>query len=135
MKFQRICEQLCPADQEAIELYAGLHDGDVVQVEVVFEKRRSGTQNNCLHQWLSQLAKTLNEAGLDMRAVLKPTVDIPWTKDSAKAHLWKPVQIAMTGKDSTTKPTTVEYSKIYETITRHLASKHGIEVPPWPSIR
>lgn len=133
MRFQKICDQLCPVDQDAIDLYAGLQDGDVIDVEVVVSKRRTGTQNNSLHKWLALLAEALNAAGLDMKTVLKPEVEIPWTKESAKLYLWRPIQKAMLDKDSTTDATTVEYPQVYATLTRHLSQKFGLYVPEWPS--
>lgn len=95
-------------------------------------KRRTVTQNNALHLWLGQLSKTLNDAGMDMKKTLKPHVEIPWTMHSAKDHLWRPIQIAITGEESSTEPKRGDYSAIYETICRHLAQSHGITAPEWP---
>ena len=95
-------------------------------------KKRSPAQNNALHLWLGQLAHKLNEAGLDMKAVLKQETEIPWTVANAKEHLWKPIQKLMLDKDSTTEPNTVEYVKVYEVLNRHLGEKFGVYVP-WPT--
>lgn len=96
-------------------------------------KQRTPTQNSCLHEWLGQVADVLNAAGLDQRVVLKENVEIPWTKESAKNQLWRPIQKAMTGKESTTEGTTTDYPAICETITRHLGQKFGVVLPPWPT--
>ena len=96
------------------------------------EKPRSPLQNNALHKYCGMVADELNDKGLDMRKVLKPEVDIPWTTVSAKEHLWRPIQKIMTGEESTTKPSTAAYPQIYETINRHLGEKWGVYVP-WPS--
>ena len=45
---------------------------------------RTPTQNASMHKWFELVADTLNNAGLDMKRVLKPDVDIPWTKTSVK---------------------------------------------------
>lgn len=42
-------------------------------------KQRTLTQNRALHLFLGQLCDVLNDAGLDMRAVLKQDVELPWT--------------------------------------------------------
>lgn len=97
------------------------------------DKIRTPTQNASLHLFLSKLADVLNNAGLDMKRTLKAEVDIPWTKESAKEHLWKPIQKALTQKESTTEMTTVEPTLIRETLCRHLGQKFGITCPPWPS--
>jgi hypothetical protein len=96
-------------------------------------KQRSTKQNSALHVWLKQVSKELNDAGYDMRKVLKPEVEIPWDDEGkmAKKHLWKPIQEVMLGKESTTEPYTDEYAKVYDVINRHISTKFGISVP-WP---
>ena len=101
-------------------------------LEVIEGKQRTPTQNNALHKFCELLAEALNDAGLDMRVVLKPEIEIPWDKTSAKKHLWKPIQKALTEKESTTDADTTDYSKVYEVLNRHMGEKHGIHVP-WPS--
>jgi len=96
-------------------------------------KQRTVTQNRCLHGWLGQVATTLNDAGYDMRAVLKHDAELPWSTESAKEFLWKPVQEAMTSKESTTEMNTTDPSAICDAITRHLGQKLGVTLPPWPS--
>ena len=91
--------------------------------------KRTNKQNNALHLWISQLVLELDNAGLDMKKVLKPTVDIPWTDALAKEYLWKPVQKAMLGKESTRELDTGEVSKVYETLNRHMANKFGVSIP------
>jgi hypothetical protein len=95
--------------------------------------QRTPTQNNCLHQWLGQVAEILNTAGLDQRAVLKVDAEIPWSQHSTKSQLWVPVQKALTGHESTTECSTTDYPAICETITRHLGQKFGVVLPPWPT--
>lgn len=95
---------------------------------------RTPSQNNALHLGLTMIAKTLNDAGLDMRKVLKPEIEIPWTTASAKDHLWRPIQIAMTGKESTTQLNKVsDITEIWDVIMRFLGEKHGVEYIPFPS--
>ena len=65
-------------------------------------KQRTLTQNRCLHLFCEWLAETLNDAGKDMRSTLRHDVEIPWTRESVKEHLWRPIQKAMTEKHSTT---------------------------------
>jgi len=96
-------------------------------------KPRTTTQNAALHKYFDQLAEALNDAGYDMRKTLKQSIDIPWTKDSVKNFLWKPIQESMTGEKSTTKLSTVDPSIVYETLNRHTAEKLGVSVP-FPSM-
>jgi len=95
-------------------------------------KQRTLNQNSAMHLYFQRLAEELNLAGLDMKTVLKPEIDIPWTKESVKIHLWKPILQIMEGKDSTTEMNTCDPSEIYEVLNRHIAEKFGVSVP-WPT--
>lgn len=104
-----------------------------VEVEIRRKaKQRTLTQNRCLHLFCQWLADTLNDAGLDMRKTLREDVDMPWSPSSVKEYLWRPIQIAMTEKHSTTEITTVEPTDIHAVLSRHLGSRLGIQCPDWP---
>jgi len=92
------------------------------------KKQRTLTQNKALHLYFRLVAETLNEAGLDMRAVLKPDVDIPWSPETVKEYMWRPIQKIQLQKDSTTELTTKEIDIIFDTMNRHLAN-HGVHEP------
>lgn len=96
-------------------------------------KKRTSLQNRSIHLFMTLLAKELNESGYDMKAVLKPSVDISWTKENIKEYIWKPVQHALKLKKSTTDLTTAEVSQVWEHINRHFGEKFGIHVK-FPSI-
>lgn len=96
-------------------------------------KQRTPKQNAALHVWLKMLSKALNEAGYDMKKVLKPHVEIPWDDEgrAAKEHLWRPIQEVLLGKESTTEAYKDEYAKVYEVLNRHMSEKFGVSIP-WP---
>lgn len=91
-------------------------------------KQRTQQQNKALHKYFECLAETLNDAGLDMKVVLKPSVAISWTKDTVKDYLWRPIQEAYIQEHSTTKLTTKDINKMYDFLTRHLGEKFGVFV-------
>ena len=95
-------------------------------------RRRSGVQNNSLQLYCQRMADALNDAGFDMKYIMKDDADIPWSKDSVREHLWMGIQKAVTGQSSTTEPSTIEYVNIYDILNRHMINKHGIAVE-WPS--
>jgi hypothetical protein len=96
--------------------------------------QRTGQQNKGLHKGFELLADTLNDAGLDMKVVLKPEVNIPWTPASVKEYLFRPVMKAMTAKTSTTELEKIgEIEAVWETVMRFLMEKHHIEYLPFPS--
>jgi len=91
------------------------------------EEKRTIQQNKALHKWFELLAEALNDSGLDMKKTLKHDIDIPWTKDMIKKHLWKPVQKAVLNKESTTKLLKVEeIDKVFDVINRQLGTKFNI---------
>jgi hypothetical protein len=97
------------------------------------DKPRTETQNKALHLYFTQLAETLNEAGLDMRKTLKPEIEIPWSGKSIKEYLWRPIMKAQLQKDSTKDLTTKEIDLVFDTINRHIAEKFGLHLD-FPSI-
>lgn len=124
-------------EQQLANLCAMIRHGWTVNKTFTLEirpERRSDAQNNALHTYLGNLSFSLNEAGLDMRVVMKPEVELPWTKENAKNNLWRPLQRAMYGVESTKQPTKTQYPKIYETLNRHLVTKFGqAAYVEWPS--
>lgn len=96
-------------------------------------KQRTLSQNSALHLYCSHLAAGLNAAGFDMKRTLKHDVDIPWTAETVKEFLWRPIQKAQLMKHSTTQLTTKEIDAVVDTLTRHLGEKTGVYVE-FPSI-
>ena len=92
------------------------------------DKQRTLKQNKALHLMFEHLAESLNDAGLDMKKTLKPEVEIPWSKETIKEYIWKPIMKAQLGKKSTTEMTTKDIDKVFNTIVRHLGQKFGIEI-------
>lgn len=92
---------------------------------------RTITQNAALHLMFEQLADELNSKGLDQRKVLKESIEIPWTKDSIKEYLWRPIQEAKFDTTSTTDLKTNEIDEVFKILQRHLNQKLniGIEFP------
>lgn len=92
------------------------------------DRPRTDRQNKSLHLYFTLLAEALNDAGLDMRKVLKPSISIPWTPQTIKENLWKPIMEFQLQKSSTTEMTTKDIDVVYDTINRHLGEQFGITV-------
>lgn len=98
------------------------------------EELLSRQQQKSLHLFCRLLADELNGAGLDMKVVLKPSIDISWTKDNIKEYIWKPIMYSLYQKKSTTKLLKKsEIDGVWKEISRHLADKLGFTCPPFPS--
>ena len=96
-------------------------------------EQRTVQQNKALHLYFQMVADTLNDAGLDMRKTLKPTVSIDWTGETVKEYMWRPVMKTQLGKTSTTELDTAEITRVWETINRFLGENHGV-TQSFPSI-
>jgi hypothetical protein len=96
-------------------------------------EQRTLQQNKALHLWLRQVSEALNDAGFSVMMTLKHDAEIPWTPERAKELLWRPVQEAMTGNESTADQNKLAYSDIEQVIARHLGQKLGVTLPPFPS--
>jgi hypothetical protein len=91
-------------------------------------------QQKALHLLFGMIAQELNNCGMDMRKTLKPEIDIPWTKETIKDFLWRPIQRAQLGKESTTELTRKEVDQVYDTINRFFGQKLQVEMPLFPSL-
>lgn len=95
---------------------------------------RTDQQRKAMEVFFKRLADSLNAAGLDMRLVIKPEVEIPWTQENVKEWLWRPIQKALYNKHSTTElDKQMEIDKIHEVLMHHLGEKFGLEYIDFPN--
>ena len=121
-------------DSEALKMFLELNEGKGCEI-IVVHGTRTAQQNRALYKFFELLATALNDAGLDMRVVLKPTYSLPWDKDLVKKHLWKPLQKIFYSTNSTKELTKIEQiDKIHAVIMRELGQKHGLEYIPFPNM-
>lgn len=92
-------------------------------------------QRKSIHLGFKFIADQLNEKGQDMKVILKPSVDIWWTKDSVKEYLYKPILKAYTAekKTSTTEMDKLEPGEVWEIMMKFLGERHGVDYIPFPS--
>lgn len=93
--------------------------------------KRTDQQNRALHLYLENVAKELNDAGWTIQKLLEHTIEIQWTKNTAKELLWRPVQKMLLDKESTKLLDKIEPSEVYDILNRYLSEICGIHVP-WP---
>ena len=122
------------SDRKEFEQIIKRFEGGYFMIQFDKVKMRTRRQNNALHLFCEQLARALNDSGLDQRKVLKPSYSIDWEMVDVKERLWRPFQIAITGKESTTDlDSQVEITKIHKTLMRELGEKHGVGYIPFPA--
>jgi hypothetical protein len=110
-----------------------LGDRKIIVAELAGNRAaRTVLQNRSLHLYFTQLAQSLNDAGLDMLIVLSKLFKEPnysWSPEAVKEKLFKPVMSATLGKEHTSKLEPAEVSIIYESLNRATSSTMGISVP------
>lgn len=94
-------------------------------------KQRTSTQNKCIHKLCTQLATALNDGGFEVKTFFKEGYAVPFTPELVKENIWRTLQIAVTGKTSTTELERQECGEVYEVLNLNMAER-GIYVP-WPS--
>lgn len=103
---------------------------DVLPCEVLSkEKMRTNKQNRAIHKYCDNLAAELNGVGATIGVEILTMKRQPFDMMLVKEHIWRPVQIALTGKKSTTKLNTIEVSQVYEKIDRLFFHQYGFAVP------
>lgn len=104
---------------------------------VVPMKNRSLRQNNAIHLYCQNLATVFNENDLTVVPVVKSMkegADIPWSSESIKELIWRPIQLAKVGHDKTSKLETKQVADVYDTINAWSSIRHGIAVE-FPSMQ
>ena len=110
------------------------HKDHFLEIKIVRRaKQRTDQQRKAIEVYCRDLAYTLNRAGLDQRKVFaamrEDGIDIPWRQETAKDSLWRPIQVAILGKESTTKLSTDEVSRVYDVLNRWTGQTFGVSVP------
>lgn len=109
--------------------------GKVLDVEKTKETRTS-QQNRALHLWYGQLAQALNEKHIGVRMILNEKVEVEWTPILIKEILWRKLQKAMFGKQSTRQLfKSKEIDQLFDTINSIIIERTNGEVipPPFPN--
>jgi len=116
---------------EARKLALGWLDKQEVTKDVGLDQR-TGAQNNSLHLWFQQISDTCANQGVTFNMIMKHPADIAVTPDNVKG-LWKVLQKALFGTDSTTKLKKVgEIERMVDHFIV-LFAKEEVELPPFPS--
>lgn len=100
-------------------------------------KPKTPTQRNAEHVWFRMCAEFCNEHGIEKRVVIDRLsdrgIDMPWTEESWKEDVWKPILEKVTGATSTEDESTTDIDFLYSGLTRWFAQTFGETLPPFPS--
>lgn len=95
------------------------------------EKQRTLSQNNAIHKYLDLVARELQNQGQTMRDVIQklPELEVLPTTKTLKEIVWKPIQKASLGKESTTELETAEVTLVYDIMSMFLSKHFQIDIP------
>ncbi len=98
------------------------------------KKKRSISQNAALHLYFKYISDELNDLGMAFGydGIKGMRIETPYTETIVKHLVWKPIQIALFGYESTTQLTTQDIDKIIMIFSNYFAEQ-GIEIS-FPSI-
>lgn len=99
------------------------------------EEKRTDNQNRALHLFFEQLAEEMQRNEITMTAVLQKFIlDAPATKYGVKEYLWKPLQLAMLGKESTRELLKKEeIDQVYDSLNKFFGETMHMTIPAFPS--
>lgn len=86
-----------------------------------------------MHKWFKEVSDMFNEHGIDMRTFIREGIDIPFTPETIKSHLWKPIQEAYMQEKSTTRLKRKDVSAVYDILNKVIAERTGLHIP-FPSL-
>ena len=94
------------------------------------ESQRTTLQNRALHKFFELLADSLNAAGYDLKTTLEAigNAEVPWSKESIKEVLWRPIMVALINKHSTRELTTSEVDEVYIVVMENISRATGVYV-------
>ena len=98
-----------------------------IDVKVVIQKR-TDKQLRSIWLYCGLVAEALNEAGLDIKLLIKQDLEVSWTKELIMDIYWRTIQKTLFDTDSTKDLKTNQVSEVYEELNRHI-SKFGLSVP------
>lgn len=98
----------------------------MVKIDQV-KKTRSNLQNSALHLFFTFISNDLNEMGMTYTCEFVKDVEVPYTPSLVKEVFWKPIQITLFEKESTTSITTSEMNTIIDVVVKFFADR-GIEI-------
>ena len=121
-------------NKDDFDLWIGNMVGKEVEITVSKKiKKRTSKQNRALHLWFTLLANAMNEAGYDMKKVIRDELDISWTDYNVKEYLFRPLMKNLFGYKSSNELKTGDIDKIYDIINKTISERTGVHVP-FPSL-
>lgn len=116
------------------EMRQAFDSAKYISVKIDTGRQRTNQEQKAIEVFCRELADMLNGHGLDIQGVLKEKqVSVPWSQETVKECIYKPIVLAMTGKESTVDLERGQCSRVRDILNRHFVELFGLECPEWPS--
>lgn len=116
------------------EIQDAYETGKYISIKIDTGMQRTNQQRKAIEVFCRSLAEVLNDAGFDMQAVFTvKEVSVPWTQDTVKDVLFRPIMTALLGIESTVDLERQDCSRVHAVLCKNLSEKLGITCPGWPS--
>ena len=109
-----------------LSLYMKQNNIKELKIKTKGEEPRSSQQNKALHLYLTFIAESLNNAGLDIKHTIKADTD--WTMSAVKELMWRPLQKVLIKKESSANLTKEEFSLVQERLDKILLERFGLDI-------
>ena len=124
--------ELVPVGGKALwEDFKGKNDGEIFTLEP-FKKTRTQKQNRSIRKWCSNVSKRLSDGGITVKRYFSKPIDTNFTPELVMELIWRPNQINVTGKKSSTQLETNEVTKVYEQANLETSENFFVH-EPFPS--
>lgn len=115
-------------------IYKLFEAGKSIEIKI-YENTRSNAQNRALHLYFTECAKQFNELGFTFNyhdPFTGHIIEMSWTGEMIKEYIWRPIQLTLFDKKSTTKLTTNEINQIVDILSKHFAENGSdVQFPNW----
>jgi len=116
------------------EIQEAYESAKYINIQIDTGRQRTVQQQKAIEVFCKMLADTLNDAGFDMQAVFDvKSVSVPWSQETVKDILFKPIAKALFSVDSTVNLERGDCGRVHEVLCRQLATSLGVTCPEWPS--
>ena len=99
------------------------------RVYTIQKMDRTYRQNRTIHLLFRRMAEALNEAGFEISHPFKPDLEIPWSEESVKDLLYRPIITSYFKVDRSSLLDTAQLSESMEILVDAVNRNTGVYVP------
>ena len=120
-------------DKNTAEFFVKYIESQVEQgidrVYTIQKMDRTYRQNRTIHLLFRRMATALNEAGFEIKHPFKPDLEIPWSEESVKDLLYRPIITSYFKVDRSSHLNTEQLSESMDILVDAVNRNTGVYVP------